>query len=471
MSHWSSQNTTNRARLARAVAAHTGVGYQKCLTVVSSLVDAALLPPFTTESADEVVRAVSPLVLLQAPRKAGKARRGHPARGGAVKGKAKPSWGGKSSIVALSDDVEDTLAAFTPHSLSEKNLPPVVAITGAPGSGKSYHGFMLVRDMVRSGVQTVCIDPRADALPLTRISGMKSKIVHLSRREAGLLNPFTMAEDPREAALWGLETIRLLTGARMTTEKQSALVAVLTAVAAEQNPSLGRVVDVLLAGAHGKDGRALGIELDIIRKLPHASLCFAEGTGTPVDLSDGLTVVTMLDFDLPTADLSPDDYSMSNSLSVATMYLLAQHVRRILPSQHRTAVVVDEAGLVTSTSAGAGLISAFARTGRSTLTASVWITQDAVHLGQSRVRGVISTVFAFRQDNTYRVDSSLSLLGLDAHEGHRGALRYLNNGECLWRTPDGQVVRTYIETLSDEEAFEAFTGNPVRSEPHAAGRG
>ena len=466
MSHWSSANTTNRTRLARALSTHTGVGYQKCLHVISGLADAGLLPAFSAEGTDGTVRAIAPLVLLQAPTDAkGRAAKGAAKSGRAKQGRAKVSWGGKAPGNAFSDG--GALAHFSPHDAIAWNRPPGVAIVGDPGSGKHFFGFSMVYEMVAAGVRTVYLDAKADALPLARMPGLSgSKVVHVTQRESGMLNPFTLGDDVGQSALLALETVRLLMGGRVSGGREEALIVALNAVSVEANPSLGRVVDVLLADEQSAEARSLGLSLDVVRKLPHARLCFGEGTGAPVDLADGLTVITMVGFDLP-GDLSPADYSYENRLGVATMYLLARHVRGLLLADRtegrarQSAVVIDEAQCLTTTASGTGMVAEFGRVSRSTSTALVLVTQDASSLLSMAVRNAISTVFSFRSSNPHQVESALDLLGLDAHEGHRHAMADLRNGECLWREADGQVVRAQVEpAFSRDDIAVAFSGNP-----------
>lgn len=452
MSHWSSANTSNRVRLARALAADTGVGYQKCLRVVVGVADAALLPAFNADSMDASVRALAPLVLLQSVK-------GKSSAGSSVGACA--SVGSRTGF-AVGD--ASTLTQFSPHAAIAIDCPPGVAITGAPGAGKSFCAFSLAYQMTVDGVRTVYLDPRGDAMALARVRGVEgAKVFDLRNGDDGMLNPFALTDDMDQSALLAVETVRLLLGGRMSPAREDVLVAALNAVSTEPSPSLGRVVDVLLADTVSAEARSLGLTLDLMRKLPFGRLCFGEHVGTRFVPADSLTVITMLGLDLPSSDLSPDDYSYENRLGVSVMHLLTRQVHGLMLSMDRSlpkAVIIDEARCVTSTASGARLISEVGRMGRSHNTALVLVTQDAGDLMLDPVRNAISTVFVFRGSNPDEVDSALELVDVERKERNRRVMRELANGECLMRDADGQVTRVQIGILSRDDMIDAVSGNP-----------
>jgi hypothetical protein len=457
MSHWTSANTNNRARLARALSTDTGVGYQKCLRVVTGVADAGLLPAFTTDM-DASVRALAPLVLAQSAK--GK--------------KMKPSWGTRKAAwqVATTEAAppadgpfkDGVWAKFSPHAALAANRAPGVAITGAPGAGKSFLAFRLAYEMVLDGVQTVYIDPKADAVPLARVEGMEdTKVLHLRNADDGMLDPFGFTDDIKESQLLALETVRMLMGGRMPGDREEVLIAAIQKVSAEPDPSLGRVVDVLRTNPESAAAHSLGLTLDVMRKLPFAPLYFNKRTGTPTGLSDTLTIITMLGLDLPTSGCAPEDYSYENRLAMSVMYLLTAYVRQTLLDADRTrpnAVLIDEAWTVTATDAGSDMILNFGRMQRRTNTAVVLVTQNANDLLNTRVRNMFSTVFGFRTINADEVNGLLDLLGVDGREEHRRTVEYLFNGECLMRDLNDEVTRVKVDLLPEDVILAAFSGNP-----------
>jgi hypothetical protein len=356
-----------------------------------------------------------------------------------------------------------TIVNFSPHVAMARNSPPGVAITGAPGGGKSFLAFTLAYQMAMQGVWTIYIDPKADAKPMANLPGLgAAKEFDLREGNDGMLDPFTLADDVNQAALLALETVRLMLGGKMSPEREEALITALNIVAAEATPSLGRVVDILQANTESAEARSLGLTLDMMRKLPFARLCFSARAGEAIRPQDGLTVITLLGLELPTADMSHDDYSYENRLAVSVMYLLTRYARSLMLSLDKNqpkAICIDEAWAITSTPQGAKLIPEVARMGRAHNTALVLVTQNAADLMKESVTNSISTVFAFRSTINDEIDSVLKLLNAEVHEGHRTTVRELYNGECLMRDVDGRIARVQIDSWN-QDLFEAFNTNP-----------
>lgn len=362
-----------------------------------------------------------------------------------------------------------TMVCFSPHVAIARNHPPGVAITGAPGGGKSFFAFTLAYQMAMQGVWTIYIDPKADAKPLVELPGLgRPRLFDLRYGMDGMLDPFTLADTSSENTLLAVETLRLLLGGHLSEEREEALLHAVQQVAAEPQPSLARVVDVLLTAPHPA-ARNLGTMLATIRDLPFARLCFSPHGGQVVRPEDGLTVITLLGLDLPSAGTRPKDYSYENRLAVAVMYLLTRYARRLMLSldkSHPKAILIDEAWAITSTPQGAKLISEIARMGRSHNTAIVLVSQNAGDLMDEQVTNSISTVFAFRSTIPQEIDDVLELLGVETTSGYRAAIRELRNGECLMRDVDGRVARVQIDSW-EENLFAAFDTNPETRGKHA----
>lgn len=355
-----------------------------------------------------------------------------------------------------------TLVHFSPHVAIARNRAPGVAITGAPGGGKSFLAFTLAYQMAMQGVWTIYIDPKADAKPIAGLPGLgNAKVFDLRDGNDGMLDPFALASTVPEAKILALETLRLLLGGHMSEDRENALNRALEQVTSEPNPSLLRVVEVLSASpeVHAQN---LGTALRMIKDLPFARLCFAENTGHRLRPEDGLTVITLLGLDLPNAETPTSDYGYTNRLAVAVLFLLSTYARQLMLSmnkRHPKAICIDEAWAITSTPQGARLVPEIARMGRSHNTALVLVTQNAGDLRQQAVTNSISTVFGFRSNIDTEINDVLGLLGADVHEGHRNTVRELFDGECLMRDVDGRIARVQIDNWN-EQLFEAFNTNP-----------
>lgn len=352
---------------------------------------------------------------------------------------------------------------YSPHNAMTRNYPPGVAITGAPGGGKSFLAFSLAHQMAMQGVWTIYIDPKADAKPMGELNGLGNpRVFDLREGNAGMLDPFSMGTTSAESKLLALETLRLLLGGKVSEEREEALLNAVEHVSGQPDPSLSKVVDVLVNNQKSSGARNLGAVLKTIRELPFAKLCFAPTGGTQLRPEDGLTVVTLLGLDLPGASTKPDDYSYENRLAVSVMYLLTRYARQLmlnLDKSHPKAICVDEAWAITSTPQGAKLIPEIARMGRSHNTSLVLVSQNAGDLMEESVTNSISTKFAFRSSIPGEIEDVLELFGLESDQGYQNAVRDLNNGECLMQDVDGRVARVQVDAWN-QDLFNTFNTNP-----------
>lgn len=352
---------------------------------------------------------------------------------------------------------------FSPHVAMTRNYPPGVAITGAPGGGKSFLAFTLAHQMAMQGVWTIYIDPKADAKPMGELKGLgQPRVFDLRDGNDGMLDPFALGANSGEATLLALETLRLLLGGSVSEEREEALLNAIEVVAKSPNPSLSMVVDVLTNNAANTAARNLGAVLRTIRELPFARLCFSPIGGTTLRPEDGLTVVTLLGLDLPSATTSPEDYSYENRLAVSVMYLLTRYARKLMlnmDKSHPKAICIDEAWAITSTPQGAKLIPEIARMGRSHNTALVLVSQNAGDLMAEAVTNSISTKFAFRSSIPQEINNVIELMGLEDDQGYENFVRDLRNGECIMQDIDGRVSRVKIDAWN-KELFDTFNTNP-----------
>jgi len=327
----------------------------------------------------------------------------------------------------------------------------------------SFSAFTLAYQMAMQGVWTIYIDPKADAKPMAQLGGLGSpRIFDLRDGNDGMLDPFSLGENRSESTLLALETLRLLLGGNVSEEREEALLNAVEQISQTESPSLSGVVDILLSNEESAGARNLGAVLRTIRELPFARLCFAPTGGNRFRPEDGLTVVTLLGLDLPSASTRADDYSYENRLAVSVMYLLTRYARGLMLSldkSHPKAICIDEAWAITSTPQGAKLIPEIARMGRSHNTALVLVSQNAKDLMAESVTNSISTKLAFRSTIPAEIDDVLTLFGLDLDQGYQGAVRDLRNGECLMQDVDGRVSRVRIDDWN-RELFEAFNTNP-----------
>ena len=355
---------------------------------------------------------------------------------------------------------------FDPLVAAARNRPTAVAITGEPGGGKTTLALLLILQLALRGVTVAVIDPKGDAESLAAWltqRGRQARVVPLGSAAPGLLDPFSFGDDLAERRTMATETLRLLLP-RMSEERESAMIQAVAAIAAEPQPSLGKVVERLEQSPDPASVN-LGAVLRSMSEMRLARLCFAPSGAQRIDAAGWTTVFTLAGLTLPDTVVQRDDYSYEQRLSVALLYLVSQFARRLLNGMDRSlpkAIFLDEAWAITSTPQGAKLIPEVSRMGRSRNTALIMVSQNAGDLLNEQVTNCLSSVFSFRSSEQSEVASVLALLGLEQSAEHKAVLRGLGNGECIFRDLDGRAGRIGVDLVSDE-LRDSLDTNPTRA--------
>ncbi|MEO3782460.1 ATP-binding protein [Actinocorallia sp. B10E7] len=361
-----------------------------------------------------------------------------------------------------------SIVHFDPLVAAARNRPTAIAITGEPGGGKTTLALLLIYQMALRGVTIAAIDPKGDAealVELLKARGRKARTLPLGSAAPGLLDPFGFGDDMAAKKTMATETLRLLLP-RMSEERESAMIQAVGAVANGERPSLGKVVDHLEA-AEDAASKNLGAVLRSMSEMRLASLCFDPYGGERIDTEGWTTVFTLGGLTLPDVAINREDYSYEQRLSVALMYLVSQFARRLMHGLDRRlpkAIFLDEAWAITSTPEGAKLVPEVSRMGRSRNTALILVSQNAGDLLNEQVTNCLSSVFSFRSSERGEVGNVMALLGVEASDEHKGVLRNLGNGECIFRDLDGRAGRVGVDLIS-EELLRWLDTNPTRQKP------
>ncbi|GLW26540.1 MULTISPECIES: ATP-binding protein [Microbispora] len=361
-----------------------------------------------------------------------------------------------------------SIVHFDPLVAAARNRPTAIAITGEPGGGKTTLALLLIYQMALRGVTIAVIDPKGDAESLVRLlraRGRKARVIPLGSAAPGLLDPFAFGDDIAAKKTMASETLRLLLP-RMSEERESAMIQAVAAVSNEPDPSLGKVVDHLEQSSDPAS-KNLGAVLRSMSEMHLARLCFDAYGGEQIDTEGWTTVFTLGGLTLPDVATVRDDYSYEQRLSVALLYLVSQFARRLMNGLDRRtpkAIFLDEAWAITSTPEGAKLVPEVSRMGRSRNTALVLVSQNAGDLLSEQVTNCLSSVFAFRSTERVEVEHVMELLGVDPSEDHKGVLRSLGNGECVFRDLDGRAGRIGVDLIS-EELLRWLDTNPTHDKP------
>jgi hypothetical protein len=360
------------------------------------------------------------------------------------------------------------------HSALARNRPPGLVITGAPGSGKSYTAFTLTYGMVVSGVKTIYIDPKVDALPLASLPGCEdTTIIDLQQSPDGLLDPFQIGESDGERIDLVANTIEMLVGGRsqISSTASSELSKAIKIVLKNRTPSLNQLVEILLS-SKTPDANALGERLSLIKQMPFARLCFAERKRDSTSPTEGLnldsrlTILTLLGLDMPNASTPKEDYSHRNYLAVAILFLLTSFARKLMinpkaEDKHRPkAIVIDEAWAITSTAQGSKMVMEIARMGRSLNTAIILVSQNAGDFLGESVTNSVSTKMAFKAEDAGEITNVLNFFQLPDNRGNREVVSRLKTGQCLLKDAEGRIARVQIDGWDAQQRI-AFETNPI----------
>lgn len=350
---------------------------------------------------------------------------------------------------------------YDPLAAARRNLPTAVAITGAPGGGKTHLAELLLYQLAMRGAWGLLVDPKNEAGGLARLPGLPDvRVLRLGPDQEGLLDPYTVAATPEEGALLAADVLRLLLPPGLRTEQESALLQGCRRVSEVEHPHLAGVV-AWLADAGGPSGRELAETLRSVGRLPLARLCFARPGTARLSPEGRLLILQMQGITFPDAAVPPADYTVADRLSVVVMYLVTTLAGRLADAAKAQAKVIalDEAWALTGSRQGRALVQRLARTGRSKNTALLLVSQNAADFLGPEIQNNFSAKFAFRSTQQEEVLAVLRLLGAEASADHVSAVRTLANGECLFADVDGRIGTMRVDLVLPELA-RAFDTTP-----------
>ncbi len=330
---------------------------------------------------------------------------------------------------------------------------------------------LLAYQLALRGAWVDVIDPKGDTAALVRLTGLdKTRLLEVSSGDAGMLDPFALADGAEQGAALAAETLRLLLPPDAGFTREGALLTVCQAIAEEPDASLGKVVDRLLEHAD-PEARDIGAMLGAVSTYPLAKLCFAPHGGQKMAPDEHLTVIYVAGLSLPEPGTARKDQGWPERLSVAVMFLVTDFVKRLQlqrdPRQPK-AIIIDEAWALTATPQGRQLIESLARMGRRHNTVVILVSQNADDFLSEKVRNCVSAKFAFRSTDEAEVTAVLRLLGVEDTPAHAEEVRSLRNGECIFADLDGRVGTIAIDLVS-AELLHAFDTTPRPLADHGGG--
>lgn len=344
----------------------------------------------------------------------------------------------------------DPLAAV--RDLNQQR-PPVTAIVGAPGGGKTVDIMAIVRAAVETGARVVVVDPKGDAARLAALGPGKVDVVDLTTDAPdGVFDPWRLTADTRKAKLVAIEIIDRLVQGRAEPRHRMAIDQAVQAESEAARPSLSGVVDRLTGGT--VDGREIASTLRLYMDMPLARLMFAPPSGT-MQLDAPVTIITSPGVEYPTARTPIVDMTGQEKLAVTATYATATYARHVaLHDDPETPklIVIDEAWTITATGPGRALIDEVARMGRSRRTAMVIATQFAADFASDTVLGCVSQVLAHKIEGSAAASEGkavAALLGVSESAQLTADLQSLQTGELVMRDLAGHVGTVAVDVKWD----------------------
>ena len=347
------------------------------------------------------------------------------------------------------------------------------AFVGSLGGGKSFCNNLLVYYSVLFGGQAVILDPKSErgnwkeTLPET---AHEINIVNLTsdRRNAGLLDPFVIMKDVKDAESLAIDVLTFLTGiSSRDGEKFPVLRKAIRTVAQGDKRGLLLVIEEL----RKEDtplSRNIAEHIDSFTDYDFAHLLFSDGNVTnAISLDNQLNIIQVADLVLPDKDTTFEEYTTIELLSVSMLIVISTFALDFIHSDRSIFKIVDldEAWAFLNVAQGETLSNKLVRAGRAMQAGVYFVTQSSGDVSKESLKNNIGLKFAFRSTDINEIKQTLEFFGIDPEdENNQKRLRDLENGQCLLQDLYGRVGVVQIHPVFEELLHAFDTRPPVRNE-------
>ena len=347
------------------------------------------------------------------------------------------------------------------------------AFVGSLGGGKSFCNNLLVYYAVLFGGQAVIIDPKnergnwKETLPEI---AHEINIVNLTsdRGNAGLLDPFVIMKDVKDAESLAIDVLTFLTGiSSRDGEKFPVLRKAIRTVAQSDRRGLLLVIEEL----RKEDtplSRNIAEHIDSFTDYDFAHLLFSDGNVTnAISLDNQLNIIQVADLVLPDKDTTFEEYTTIELLSVSMLIVISTFALDFIHSDRSIFKIVDldEAWAFLNVAQGETLSNKLVRAGRAMQAGVYFVTQSSGDVSKASIKNNIGLKFAFRSTDSNEIKQTLEFFGLDPEdENNQKRLRELENGQCLFQDLQGRVGVMQVHPVFEELLHAFDTRPPVRNE-------
>ena len=347
------------------------------------------------------------------------------------------------------------------------------AFVGSLGGGKSFCNNLLVYYSVLFGGQAVILDPKSERggwkETLPEIAH-EINIVNLTseKENAGLLDPFVIMQDVKDAESLAIDILTFLTGiSSRDGEKFPVLRKAIRTVAQSDKRGLLLVIDEL----RNEDtliSRNIAEHIDSFTDYDFAQLLFSDGNvHNGISLDRQLNIIQVADLVLPDKDTTFEEYTTIELLSVSIMIAISTFCLDFIHSDRSIFKIVDldEAWAFLNVAQGETLSNKLVRAGRAMQAGVYFVTQSSGDVSKESLKNNIGLKFAFRSTDINEIKQTLEFFSIDPEdENNQKRLRDLENGQCLLQDLYGRVGVVQIHPVFEELLCAFDTRPPVKSE-------
>lgn len=345
------------------------------------------------------------------------------------------------------------------------------AFVGSLGGGKSFCNNLLVYYSLLFGGQVVILDPKSERgnwkETLPEIAH-EINIVNLTseKENAGLLDPFVIMRDVKDAESLAIDILTFLTGiSSRDGEKFPVLRKAVRSVVQSSSRGLLHVIDELRR-EDTPISRNIADHIDSFTDYDFAHLLFSDGTvENAISLENQLNIIQVADLVLPDKDATFEEYTTIELLSVSMLIVISTFALDFIHSDRSIFKIVDldEAWAFLNVAQGETLSNKLVRAGRAMNAGVYFVTQSATDVSKESLKNNIGLKFAFRSTAIEEIKQTLEFFGIDKDdENNQKRLRDLENGQCLLQDLYGRVGVVQIHPVFEELLLAFDTRPPVQ---------
>ncbi|CAM4048246.1 ATP-binding protein [Paenibacillus alkaliterrae] len=349
---------------------------------------------------------------------------------------------------------------------SQINRSPSFSLHGTLGGGKSVLLNTLGYQNAVTGGKTLIFDPKAERShwpeTLTELEG-QIQVATLSAEpeDVGKLDPFLMLTNIEDAKEASMDILSYLASVKTNSIEYTYISQAVVQVATNSNPYLSKCIEVLAEIGKTRQPAAVVAEvLASFQDLSFAKLLFGNGEQKTLNMDYAMNILQVQNLKMPAVEKLPENYSLAEKMSVATMYSIGRFMDRFVYYDRTifTLAEMDEAWAIIRTQIGKEMADRVIRTGRSLNGGLCIATQNATDMSGD-LAGNIGMKFAFRDADTKKVKDTLSYFGLEHTQENMDMVKNLENGQCLMQDIYGRIGVLTVDVVF-QHLFDCFDTRP-----------